>query len=68
MLKKKGTNEFISKVEFLYSCLRNPMDRGTWQAIDHGVAKTAMWYLSQTKDQNCNPCIGRQILSFIDGF
>ena len=22
-----------------YSCLENPMDRGAWQAIDHGVAK-----------------------------
>ena len=23
-----------------YSCLDNPMDRGTWQATDHGVAKS----------------------------
>ena len=23
-----------------YSCLRNPMDRGAWQAIVHGVAKS----------------------------
>ena len=23
-----------------YSCLENPMDRGTWQAIVHGVAKS----------------------------
>ena len=22
-----------------YSCLKNPMDRGAWQAIAHGVAK-----------------------------
>ena len=22
-----------------YSCLRNPMDRGTWLAIVHGIAK-----------------------------
>ena len=22
-----------------YSCLGNPMDRGTWQATDHGVTK-----------------------------
>ena len=22
-----------------YSCLRNPMDRGAWQATVHGVAK-----------------------------
>ena len=26
-----------------YSCLRNPMDRGAWQAIDHGLAKSQMW-------------------------
>jgi len=24
---------------FQYSCLRNPMDRGAWQGIVHGVAK-----------------------------
>ena len=23
-----------------YSCLGNPMDRGTWQVIVHGVAKS----------------------------
>ena len=23
-----------------YSCLRNPMDRGAWQATFHGVAKS----------------------------
>ena len=23
-----------------YSCLRNPMDKGTWQATVHGVAKS----------------------------
>ena len=23
-----------------YSCLENPMDRGAWQAIDHGIAKS----------------------------
>ena len=23
-----------------YSCLENPMDRGTWRATIHGVAKT----------------------------
>ena len=22
-----------------YSCLENPMDRGVWQATDHGVTK-----------------------------
>ena len=35
-----------------YSCLRNPMDRGIWWAIDHGIPKsqnpfqnTALWQL-----------------------
>jgi len=23
-----------------YSCLENSMDKGTWQAIDHGIAKS----------------------------
>ena len=26
-----------------YSCLENPMDRGTWQAAVHGVAKSQTW-------------------------
>ena len=26
-----------------YSCLENSMDRGAWQAADHGVAKSGTW-------------------------
>ena len=26
-----------------YSCLENPMDRGVWQAIVHGVTKSQTW-------------------------
>ena len=26
-----------------YSCLENPMDRGTWRATVHGVAKSQTW-------------------------
>ena len=26
-----------------YSCLENSMDRGTWQFIDHWVAKSQTW-------------------------
>ena len=26
-----------------YSCLENPMDRGDWWAIEHGVAKSRTW-------------------------
>ena len=29
-----------------YSCLENPMDRGTWQAAVHGVAKESDTRLS----------------------
>ena len=25
---------------FQYSCLENPMDRGAWQAVAHGVTKS----------------------------
>ena len=31
----EGTNNPL-----LYSCLENAMDGGTWQTIDHGVAKS----------------------------
>ena len=27
----------------LHSCLKKPMDRGAWQAIVHGVAKSLTW-------------------------
>ena len=27
-----------------YSCVENPMDRGAWQTIDHGVAELNMTY------------------------
>ena len=25
-----------------YSCLENPMDRGAWQAVVHGIAESVM--------------------------
>ena len=34
-----------------YSCLANPMGRGTWWAIGHGVAKTLTW-LSRCAREN----------------
>ena len=34
-----------------YSCLRNPMDRGTWQATVHGVAKSQMRMCMHTHTQ-----------------
>ena len=27
-----------------YSCLENPMDRGAWQAVVHGVVKSWTWF------------------------
>ena len=34
---------------FQYSCLRNPMDRGAWQAKVHGVAKSWTWLSMHTR-------------------
>ena len=28
---------------FQYSCLKNPMDRGAWQAAVHGVKMSQTW-------------------------
>ena len=28
------------EIPFQYSCLGNPMDRGPWWAMEHGVAKS----------------------------
>ena len=32
-----------------HSCLRNPMDRGAWQATVHGVTKNQTWDLVTKK-------------------
>ena len=31
-----------------YSCLKNPMDRGTWQATAQRVAKSQTWLSTST--------------------
>ena len=33
-----------------YSCLENPMDRGAWRAIVHGVTKSWTWLSDFTKE------------------
>ena len=35
-----------------YSCLENPMDRGTWQATVHGVSKTQMLLNTEVHTHN----------------
>ena len=35
-----------------YSCLGNPMDRGAWRAIVHGVAKSWTWLSDQNTHNN----------------
>ena len=37
--KSKGRNGIL----FRYSCLENPMDRGVWRVIVHGVAESTTW-------------------------
>ena len=34
-----------------YPCLENPMDRGSWQATVHGVAKSQTWLSDFTSPQ-----------------
>ena len=31
-----------------YSCLGNPIDRGTWRAIVHGISKSRAWFSIRT--------------------
>ena len=38
-----------------YSCLENPMDRGAWQAIVHGAAKSQ----TQLKRLSTHTCLQR---------
>ena len=44
-----------------YSCLGNPMDRGAWQAIIHGVAKS----LTQWKRLSMQACCWAQAVSVL---
>ena len=41
-----------------YSCLGNPMDRGAWQGIVHGVAKEDMtyWWTTTSAKDNVTKC------------
>ena len=45
-----------------YSCLGNPMDRGVWRAVVHGVAKeldTTYWLNNiNQQNSNINTCLG----------
>ena len=43
-----------------YSCLENPMDRGSWQATSHGVAQN--WTQTEAT-QHTYRCLGNQNLS-----
>ena len=40
-----------------YSCLENPMDRGAWWAIFHGIAK------SQTRNRACRHVLSNTCVS-----
>ena len=40
--------------ELQSSCLRNPMDRGAWQATIHGVAKKSDLMTKQQRDNKYN--------------
>ena len=49
--------------QFQYSCLKNSMNRGTWQAIVHGVIKSqtqlsmwALWKLRPQQSRNWGTC------------
>ena len=44
-----------------YSCLENPMDRGTWRATVHGVTKSRTW-LSDFISSSCPPYCQRSPL------
>ena len=48
---------------FQYSCLENPMDRGAWPAIVHGVAKS--WTgLRDSTTTTCRPMRKSLLCSF----
>ena len=38
-----------------YSCLENPMDRGAWQTIAHGVAKSPSLLSDQVNTTKSDP-------------
>ena len=47
-----------------YSCLENPMDRGTWWATSHGVPKNQMLLNTEVHTQYGIPCLGHGIYLF----
>ena len=52
-----------------YSCLENPMDRGTWQAADHGIAQSWTQLSIHTHTQHTHTHTHTDLWSFrIGGF
>ena len=50
-LKKRMATHFSIlpwRIPLQYFCRENPMDRGVWQAADHGVAKSQTWLSNLT--------------------
>ena len=45
-----------------YSCLENPMDRGAWRAVVHGVTKSRTQLSTQTHSKENNTFISSKIM------
>ena len=43
VLTQDSFRQLVNGNPLQYSCLENPVDRGTWQATVHGVAKSRTW-------------------------
>ena len=59
-LKRRRFDPWVTKIpgeghsnSLQYSCLENPMDRGAWQAIVHGVAKSRTRLKRLSREHTC---------------
>ena len=46
-----------------YSCLENPMDRGAWRAMVHGVTKSQTWLNCLSTKRICKPQVQSELCS-----
>ena len=47
----RGLDNYLHGNPLQYSCLENPMDKGVWRAVDHGVAKSWTWLSDWATEQ-----------------
>ena len=71
--RRRGFHPWVGKIPWKkhgnslqHSCLENPIDRGTWRATVHGVAKSWAWLSYWTTANSYSLSSGRILICFCE--